>query len=110
MCGVIDLGGGPRGLRLLEQLEHVAVRQLDERTIGRTGTHGGVMCDAAIALGAGAALEDQSELIATIHRDTPGRRHLPALAVDDERASCHRYACDVVATGTSLHSSHASGA
>src|SRR5258707_10866108 len=57
-------------------------------------------------------LEGEDELIAAVVRQASGRIDLPPLAIDRQSAAGHggRYACEVVATGTSLHSSQASGA
>src|SRR5216683_1603406 len=111
MCGVVDLGGGPRRLRLAEQLEQLALGELGEGAIGRASPQRRKVRHAAAALRPGALLEDETELIPPVHGHAPRGIHLPAVAVHGQSASRHeRYACDVVVTGTSLHSSQASGA
>src|SRR6266508_5531116 len=102
MCGVIDLGGGPRGLRLAEELDQLALGELGESTIGRAGAERRVVRDAAAALRPGPLLEDETELIAAIDRHATGGIHLPALALYCDRSAGH--------TLTSDHRSHASGA
>src|SRR5258706_1765433 len=111
MCGVISLGCRPRRLRLAEQFEQLALGELREGALGRAGTERRVMRHAAAAPWPRPLLEDETELIAAIHRHAAGRIDLPPLAIDRQSTACHgRYACEVVGTGTSLHSSQASGA
>src|SRR6266545_2052027 len=102
MCGVIDLGGGPGGLRLAEQLQQFALGQLGERAIACASAERREMGDAAAALRPGPVLVDETELIAAVHRHAAGGIHLPALALYCDRSAGH--------TLTSDQSSHASGA
>src|SRR5439155_4333666 len=102
MCGVIGLGGGPRGLRLAEQLQQLVLGELGERAIARASAKRREMGDAAAALRPRPALEDEAELIAAVHRHPAGGIHLPALVFYCDRSAGH--------TLTSDQSSHASGA
>src|SRR6266480_3759791 len=102
MCGVIGLGGGPRGLRLAEQLQQLALRELGERAIACASAERREMGHAAAALRPGAVLEDEAELIPAIDRHAAGGIHLPAVAFYCDRSAGH--------TLTSDQSSHASGA
>src|SRR5439155_13832908 len=68
MCGVIGLGGGPRGLRLAEQLQELALVELVERAMAQARAERREMGDAAAALRPRPALEDEAGLIAAVHR------------------------------------------
>src|SRR5260370_22189470 len=81
MCGVIGLGGGPRRLRLAEQLEQLALGKLRERTVGRAGAERREMRHAAAAVRARPMLEDKTELIVAGDRHAPGGIDLPPLAI-----------------------------
>src|SRR5213593_4665744 len=99
MCGVIDLGGSPGRLRLAEQLQQLALGELQEGTVRRAGAERREVRHPTAALWAGAVLEDQAELIAAVDGHSARGVHLPAVAIHSQRASSHaRYACDVVAT------------
>src|SRR6266536_3231151 len=89
MCGVISLGGGPRRLRLAEQLEQVALGELRERALGRAGAERREMRHAAAALRPRPVLKDETELIAAVDRHAAGRIDLPPLAIDRQSAACH---------------------
>src|SRR5213593_2732629 len=89
MCGVIGLGRGPRRLRLAEQLEQLAVRQLRERTFRRPGAERRIMGDAPAPLRSRALLEDQGELVAAVHRHAAGGKDLPAFIVYRQDAAGH---------------------
>src|SRR5206468_6704591 len=89
MCRVIDLGRGPGGLRLAEQVEQLAVGELAERALLRAGPDGREVGDAPAPLGPGAVFEDEAELIAAVHSHAAGGKHLPALALDGHDATCH---------------------
>src|SRR2546428_8724405 len=111
MCGVVDLGGGPRRLRLTEQIEQLALGELGEGAIGRASPERREARDAAAALRPSPLLEDETELIPPVHGQAARGIDLPTVGVHGQSASRHeRYACDVVVTGTSLHRSQASGA
>src|SRR5258708_1444272 len=89
MCGVIGLGGGPRRLRLAEQLEQLALGELREGAVGRAGAERREMRHAAAALWARPMLEDEAELIAAVDRHTSGGIDLPPFAIDRQSAACH---------------------
>src|SRR6266853_3885730 len=99
----------PRGLRLVEQLHQLLLAQLGEGRVGTAVADGRETRVAALAVGPGAQLEHDAELIPVVNRHASRGRHLPALAVDRDRAAGHQ-ASAPAASGTSLHSSHASGA
>src|SRR5919197_4260675 len=98
MCGVIDLGRGPGRLRLAEQLEELAIRQLAERLRGDPRAQRREMRHAAAPARTRPVLEDESKLVAAVHGYAAGRIYLPALALHGHDATSHGYACDVVAT------------
>src|SRR3989441_11742965 len=89
MCRVIGLGRGPRGLRLAQQLEELAVRQLREGPVRRARAERRIMRDAPATLRSRAVLEDQAELIAPVHGHAARGVDLPALAIDGDDAPCH---------------------
>src|ERR1041384_7553014 len=110
MGGVISLGGGPCRLRLPEQLDQLALGELQKRAVGRARADRREMRDTATALRPRPLYEDEAELVAAVDAHATGGRDFPALALDVDDAARHGQAPDVAATGTSLHSSHASGA
>src|SRR2546427_12850551 len=89
MCGVINLGGGPRRLRLAEQLQQLAVGELQEGTIRRAGAERREVRHPTAAVEARAVLEYQTELIATVDGHPARGVGLPALPVVLDGASCH---------------------
>src|SRR5262245_48786194 len=76
-CAVGALRRGPRGLRLAEQVEQFAFGQLAQRGVGVPGADGRESREAAATGGAGAALEDDAELILPVHGVVAGGRDLP---------------------------------
>src|SRR6266550_7554361 len=89
MCGVMDLGGGPRRLRLAEQLQQLAVGELQEGTVRRAGAERREVRHPTATLRAGPVLEDQAELIAAVDGHPARGVNLPALAVYLDGASGH---------------------
>src|SRR5207244_481986 len=76
---------GPGRLRLPEQLHQLSLGELSERRVGTTAAHRRVAREATPPLRAGPLLEHQAKLVAVVHRHAPRRRHLPRLAVYDDR-------------------------
>src|SRR6266576_574723 len=109
-CAVGAFRGGPGGLRSAEQLQQVAIAQLADRGIVPAAPHRGESREATPALGAGALLEHQADLVAAVHRQAPRRAHLPRLPVDGDGAPRHGQASASAASATSVHRSQASGA
>src|SRR5690348_7627488 len=110
-CAVRALRGGPRGLRLAEQLEQLAIRELAQGRLRIPASHGREPREPAPPGGAGAALEDHPELILGVDGVVAGRRVLPRFTVDRERApGLWHHASAAAVRGTSDQSSQASGA
>src|ERR1044072_7018636 len=110
MCGVISLGGGPCRLRLPEQLDQLALGEVQKRAGGRARADRREMRETATGRGPRPLLEDAAELVGSLDAHATGGRDFPALALDVDDAARHGQAPDVAATGTSLPSSPASGA
>src|ERR1051326_7818789 len=99
MCGVISLGGGPCRMRLPDQLDQLALGELQIHAVGRARADRREMRDTATALRPRSLLEDEAELVAAVDAHATGGRDFPALALDVDDAARHGQAPDVAATG-----------
>src|ERR1051325_415334 len=88
-CAVGTLGRSPGGLGRAEQVQHLLVGQLGERGVRAAAPDRRVAGEAALALGPGAELEYEPELVFVVHGHPPRRIDLPRLAVHDDPASRH---------------------
>src|SRR5437867_4021178 len=106
------LGRSPGGLGRAEQVQQLVVGQLGERGVRAAAPDRRVAGEAALALGSGAVLEHEPELVFVVHGHSPRRVDLPRLAIHHDPASRHAspYASVGAASDTSVHSSQASGA
>src|SRR5258708_9292290 len=77
----------PRGLRLVEQLHQLLLAQLGEGRVGTAVADGREARVTALAVGPRTQLEHEAELIAVLNPPAFRGRHLPALAVDRDRAA-----------------------
>src|SRR5712691_562255 len=109
---------GPGGLRAAQQFDQLGGRELGQRGVRAAAPQGRVARVAALALGPRAQLEHEPELVLVVDREAPGGIDLPGLPVQDDRAPRHArpppppapYASAAAVSGTSVHSSQASGA
>src|ERR1051325_7689874 len=88
-CVVGTLGRSPGGLGRAEQVQHLLVGQLGERGIRAAAPDRRVAGEAALALGPGAELEYEPELVFVVHGHPPRRIDLPRLAVHGDPAPRH---------------------
>src|SRR6266700_8215759 len=108
-CAVGTLGRSPGGLGRAEQVQQLVVGQLGERGVRAAAPDRRVPGEATLALGPGAVLEHEPELVLVVHGHSPGRIDVPRLTVHDDPASRHAppYASVGAASDTSVHSSQA---
>src|SRR6266516_3375175 len=78
----------PRGLRLAEEVQQLPLSELSERCVGTLGSQRRIASKAALALGAGAELEQQPKLILPINGDAARGINLPDLAVYYDGGPC----------------------
>src|SRR3989442_338010 len=86
---VSALGRGPRGLRLVEQVQQLPLSELSQGCVGTLGSQRRIASEAALALGAGAELEQQPKLILPINGDAARGTNVPDVAVYHDGGSCH---------------------
>src|SRR5713226_7124916 len=89
-CAVSALGRRPRGLRLVEEVQQLPLRELSEGCVGTLGSQRRIASKAALPLGAGPELEQQPKLIVPINGDAARGINLPDIAVHYDGASCHQ--------------------
>src|SRR5438876_4317313 len=85
---VSALGRGPRGLRLVEEVQQLPLSELSEGCVGTLGSQRRIASEAALALGAGPELEQQPELILPINGDAARGINVPDVAVYHDGGSC----------------------
>src|SRR6266550_4552004 len=86
---VSALGRGPRGLRLVEEVQQLPLSELSEGCVGTLGSQRRIASKAALALGAGPELEQQPKLVLPVNGDAARGINLPDPAVYDDGGSYH---------------------
>src|SRR5438445_13582417 len=86
---VSALGRGPRGLRLMEEVQELPLSELSEGCVGTLGSQRRIASEAALALGADPELEQQPKFILPINRDAARGINLPDGAIYQDGGSCH---------------------
>src|SRR5438093_5958777 len=89
-CAVGALRRGPRGLRLPEQLEQLAGRELLQRRIDAPDAGRRVAGEAPFALRPGPELEHQAVLVLAVYGDPPRGVDLPRLPIHRQQSARHR--------------------